>query len=337
MVFCLPFQPAVVQRPDLAVTTTQPLPIGIQLTTESNRPSALASAPAPLLQSIPVSGTRMMGIARQPQLQQQLMQQLRFQPQPQMQFHQTAVAHGGGPLQARIISSIGHQLIDVGRSSSIGIQQQPFQQQQPRTIIPHYSVTPQAPQGMIIVQQNPAQQLQLQLKQQLIGVQSSSPLNTSSSSSPAGAAVMAAAATNNLQENPSIAQASTLQAAVAAAQTAVSSAAIRSPHLMPGPRTLAPSQRLTLANSLLSASGNLRPVVRPTLTLPMNHGLCQIGGPGPDLQGKVNPADQVLLSPLQTTFQPNLDLASLGGSLVNDGSITPLTPQDQLSRYVEQL
>lgn len=335
IVFCWLFQPAVVQRPNSAVTMTQPLPIGIQLTAENNTPSALASAPAPLLQSIPASGTRMMGIARQPQQQQQqLMQQLRFQ-QPQMQFHQTAVAPGGNPLQARIISSIGHQLIDAGRSSNLGIQQPP--QQQPRTIIPHYSVAPQTPQGMIIVQQNPAaQQLQLQIKQQLIGVQSSSSLNTSSSSSPAAAVMVAA--TNNFQENPSIAQASTLQAV--AGQTAISSTAIRSPYLMPSPRTLAqtPSQRLTLANSHLSTLGNMRQVVRPTLTLPTNnHGLCQVSGPSPDLQSKVNPADQVLLSPLQTTFQPNLDLAGLGSTLVNDGNITPLSPQDQLSRYVEQL
>lgn len=273
-----------------------------------------------------------MGIARQPQQQQQLMQQIRFQ-QPQMQFHQTAVAPGGSPLQARIISSIGHQLIDAGRGSSLGIQQQ----QQTRTIVPHYSMTQQTPQGMIIVQQNQAQQLQLQIKQQLIGVQSSSPLNTSSSSSSSVAGVMLPAA-NTLQENPTIAQQVSMLQAVA--QTAVSSAAIRSPpHLMPGPRTLAqtPSQRLTLANSHLSASGSMRQVARPMLTLPTNHGLCQVGGPGPDLQGKVNPADQVLLSPLQTTFQPNLDLAGLGSTLVNDGSITPLTPQDQLSRYVEQL
>lgn len=55
-----------------------------------------------------------------------------------------------------------------------------------------------------------------------------------------------------------------------------------------------------------------------------------------------NPSDQTMTLAQQTP-QPgyglNLDLSGLGTtSLVrSDGDVTPLTPQDQLSRYVEQL
>lgn len=112
-------------------------------------------------------------------------------------------------------------------------------------------------------------------------------------------------------------------------------------HGVPSPQmTASPQQQQhRMANVVVTPGGATRqsPMPRhfatnptathhfPTLTIHQPNGG---GGGGGGLASGERPGstDTVMLSQLPSTYQMN-----------NDGSITPLTPQDQLSRYVEQL
>jgi len=108
---------------------------------------------------------------------------------------------------------------------------------------------------------------------------------------------------------------------------------------------LQPQQQANIRLASTSLSRGASPAAAPSPRQPSpGHFMSPRNPLHPTLSGTVlsqpttsNPVEQTMQAQ-QPGYGLNLDLSGLGTSLVrSDGDVTPLTPQDQLSRYVEQL